>query len=78
MLTKAFKYMHIQSFCLGVLILKCLVPIYRIEGKNKPFFLATGKTGRDYTTLINGAKNIDAELRIIGPKYQNPINYQRI
>ena len=38
----------------------------------KPFFLATGKTGRDYATLIDGAKNVDAELRIIGPKYQKP------
>ena len=38
------------------------------------YFLATGKTGRDYQTLINGAESISAELRIIGPKGQRPGN----
>jgi len=38
------------------------------------YFLATGKTGRDYQTLINGAESISAELRIIGPKEQRPGN----
>lgn len=37
-----------------------------------PFFLATGKTGRDYKTLIDGAKDVPAELRIIGPRHQKP------
>ena len=36
------------------------------------FFLATGKTGRDYQTLIDGADSVAAELRIIGPKEQRP------
>ena len=40
--------------------------------KTSSFFLATGKTGRDYNTLINGAKTVSAELRIIGPKEQCP------
>jgi len=40
--------------------------------KQSSFFLATGKTGRDYETLINGAKSVPAELRIIGPKEQCP------
>lgn len=40
--------------------------------KKSSFFLATGKTGRDYETLINGAKSVPAELRIIGPKEQRP------
>jgi glycosyltransferase involved in cell wall biosynthesis len=39
---------------------------------DKPLFLATGKTYRDYKTLVNGAKGIDAELRIIGPTQQKP------
>jgi glycosyltransferase involved in cell wall biosynthesis len=38
----------------------------------KPFFLATGKTYRDYKTLVEGAKEVDAELRIIGPNHQKP------
>ena len=39
---------------------------------DKPFFLATGKTCRDYKTLVDGAKDVDAELRIIGPNQQKP------
>lgn len=39
---------------------------------DKPFFLATGKTFRDYKTLVDGAKEVDAELRIIGPNQQKP------
>ena len=37
-----------------------------------PFFLATGKTGRDYRTLINAAYLVDSEIRIIGPSIQKP------
>ena len=40
----------------------------------KPFFLATGKTYRDYATLVKAAKNIAAEIRIIGPTTQKPEN----
>jgi len=39
---------------------------------DRPFFLATGKTYRDYKTLVDGAKEVDAELRIIGPNQQKP------
>ena len=45
--------------------------------KEKPdsdFFLATGKTGRDYQTLIDGAAAVSTELRIIGPEEQRPKN----
>lgn len=42
------------------------------ESVDPPFFLATGKTGRDYQTLIKGADSVEAELRIIGPKNQRP------
>jgi glycosyltransferase involved in cell wall biosynthesis len=42
------------------------------ESVKSPFFLATGKTGRDYQTLIKGADSVEAELRIIGPKNQRP------
>lgn len=38
------------------------------------YFLATGKTNRDYNTLINASQNIDAEIRIIGPAKQKPEN----
>ena len=43
-----------------------------IKLSEKPFFLATGKTYRDYTTLVKAAKNIAAEIRIIGPSTQKP------
>jgi glycosyltransferase involved in cell wall biosynthesis len=38
----------------------------------KPFFLATGKTYRDYATLVKAAKNVAAEIRIVGPSIQKP------
>ena len=38
----------------------------------KPFFLATGKTYRDYETLVKAAKEVAAEIRIIGPSIQKP------
>ena len=38
----------------------------------KPFFLATGKTYRDYSTLIKAAKDVTSEIRIIGPSNQKP------
>ena len=37
-----------------------------------PFFLATGKTERDYKTLIESAYHIKAEIRIIAPLSQKP------
>jgi glycosyltransferase involved in cell wall biosynthesis len=40
----------------------------------KPFFLATGKTERDYETLTQAAKQVNAEVRIIGPSYLCPSN----
>ena len=39
---------------------------------SKPFFLATGKTERDYETLIKSAYNVAAEIRIIAPNCQKP------
>lgn len=42
------------------------------ELPEKSFFLATGKTYRDYATLVNAAKEVAAEIRIIGPSYQKP------
>ena len=46
------------------------------EGPNQaiqnPFFLASGKTGRDYKTLVEAASKVNAELRIIGPASQKP------
>jgi glycosyltransferase involved in cell wall biosynthesis len=36
----------------------------------KPFFLATGKTYRDYATLVKAAKEVATEIRIIGPTRQ--------
>ena len=40
---------------------------------DKPFFLATGKTGRDFDTLIEAAKLVSSEIRIIGPKNLKPL-----
>ena len=37
-----------------------------------PFFLATGKTYRDYVTLVKAAKKVSTEIRIIGPTSQKP------
>ena len=42
------------------------------EKTDKPFFLASGKTGRDYKTLVNAAQKTKAEVRIIGPNNQKP------
>ncbi len=42
------------------------------ESADRPFFLASGKTGRDYKTLVNAALETKAEIRIIGPKNQKP------
>ena len=39
---------------------------------NAPFFLATGKTERDYKTLIESCKITNINLRIIGPADQKP------
>jgi glycosyltransferase involved in cell wall biosynthesis len=43
-----------------------------IEKLIKPFFLASGKTGRDYGTLVKAAYKISAEVRIIGPSDTRP------
>ena len=37
-----------------------------------PFFLASGKTGRDYETLIKASQLTKIEIRIIGPNKQKP------
>ena len=37
-----------------------------------PFFLASGKTGRDYETLIKASQVTKTEIRIIGPNKQKP------
>ena len=42
------------------------------HNQDSPFFLATGKTGRDYATLVNAAHLVNAEIRIIGPQKQKP------
>ncbi len=42
------------------------------EKPNKPFFLATGKTGRDYRSLVKGSALVNADVRIIGPSHQKP------
>lgn len=42
------------------------------EEDKKPFFLATGKTERDYDTLVKSAHNVSAEIRIIAPSCHKP------
>ena len=43
-----------------------------LQNPEKPFFLASGKTGRDYGTLVKAAYKISAEVRIIGPSDTRP------
>jgi glycosyltransferase involved in cell wall biosynthesis len=43
-----------------------------IKKPDRPFFLATGKTGRDYSTLSKAAHEFNGEIRIIGPRDQKP------
>ena len=38
----------------------------------RPFFLATGKTERDYATLAQAACKVDADVRVIGPASVRP------
>jgi len=38
----------------------------------KPFFLASGKTGRDYKTLVKASHHTKVEIRIIGPSSERP------
>jgi glycosyltransferase involved in cell wall biosynthesis len=45
---------------------------HNTHNQGAPFFLATGKTGRDYTTLVKAAPLVNAEIRIIGPSKQKP------
>ena len=40
----------------------------------KPFFLVSGSY-RDYMTIVKAANDINANIRIIGPKLQNQILY---
>ena len=42
------------------------------ENAKKTFFLANGKTGRDFKTLIEAARLVSYEIRVIGPKEQKP------
>ena len=38
-----------------------------------PFFLATGKTRRDFKTFLEGCVGVNAEVRIIGPSKFKPL-----
>jgi len=40
----------------------------------RPFFLATGKTERDYETLTQAANKVNADVRVIGPASLRPAN----
>tara|TARA_B100001115_G_C15841156_1_gene421834 strand:- start:1966 stop:3051 length:1086 start_codon:yes stop_codon:yes gene_type:complete len=40
----------------------------------RPFFLATGKTERDYETLTQAANKVNADIRVIGPASLRPAN----
>ena len=44
------------------------------EKPKEPFFLAAGKTGRDFETLIEAARQVKPKIRIIGPKEHKPAN----
>ena len=38
-----------------------------------PYFLASGKTARDYKTLVESAYSTKANIRIVGPRDQKPL-----
>ena len=48
------------------------IPEAKIHEQTTSFFLATGKTERDYKTLIESAYHVKAEIRIIAPQSQKP------
>ena len=73
---------HFSQFAPSKFIPWC-VDLEMFDGKPpkekpvKAFFLASGKTGRDYHTLVNAANKTQAEIRIIGPKHQKPDSIPR-
>lgn len=44
------------------------------KNPTETFFLATGKTGRDFNTLIEAARLVHYDIKVIGPKEQKPHN----
>ena len=50
--------------------MKFFTPTTIAKSPNKKFFIAAGKTNRDYDTLIRSASGTNAEIRIIGPATQ--------
>ena len=48
------------------------IPDAMMYERKTPFFLATGKTERDYITLIESACHVKAKIRIIAPLNQKP------
>ena len=49
----------------------------RTELVSSTILLASGKTGRDYDTLVNAANYTNAEIRIIGPEKSEAQIYSR-
>ena len=48
------------------------IPDAKIHERTTRFFLATGKTERDYMTLVESAYHVNAEIKIIAPLNQKP------
>ena len=53
--------------------LEMFQPAMKTSPPQKAFFFASGKTQRDYETLIKAAPMVDAEIRIIGPSHLKPL-----
>ena len=68
-----FPNTHLLSSYHGVWILIFLTANHQSTNP-KTLFLASGKTGRDYKTLVKSAESVRAEVRIIGPKEQKPLS----
>lgn len=71
-------YIHYKQFAPSVFVPWYVdielfnIPQAEMHERKTPFFLATGKTERDYITLIEGAYHVNAEIRIIAPLNQKP------
>lgn len=58
-------------WCVDMKMFNGTPPINKPE---KPFFLASGKTQRDYKTLVDAALDTKSDIRIIGPKNLKPLS----
>jgi glycosyltransferase involved in cell wall biosynthesis len=71
---KKFRKFAPSKFLPWSVDLEMFRPLKETYPLKKPFFFASGKTERDYETLVKAAPMVDAEIRIIGPSHLKPLN----